>query len=139
LILIIPNIDLIQTDITVLKQDIQAPTATAEADPAEGQVLPSFLESSSGVNETPELGLVGSGDPTIPLAFTESFVETALANDERVYGQSLSTEARDALVASMIGNESLDNAITDNATTGTTTQNVSIKLVNSLTEFINFK
>lgn len=140
LLFVTPNLDYITADIASLKQDLPLVDKEQEEPNTESQSLPSFLESSSGVTETPELGLVGSGDPTTPLTYTEDFVTLALQNDELIYGEEISEEVKKEMMENLLGNAILDENISNNATNNSDkSQSSGIKVVKALADFINFK
>lgn len=133
---ILPNMDYITADIASLKQAPVVSNQSQEVPNPESQSLPSFLESSSGVLESTEVGLTGSADPTVPLTYTDTLVEYALQNDIDIYGIELDDEEKAELINKVLGNAELDSNITNNTINneeGTTS--VTITVLKTLGEF----
>lgn len=131
-----PNLNFLLADVSSLKQQPTISESTEEAPVTESNPLPSFLESSSGVLETTDIGLTGSTDPTVPLSYTSSLVDKGIQNDIDIYGIEISEEAKAELISQILGNSELDSNLTNNATDNDSDSvSVNIKVVKTLEEF----
>ena len=136
LVYTLPNLEYLLVDIGSLKENIIVSPSESSTELVSSDPLPSFLESSSGVLESTNMGLTGNADPTVPLTYTDELVEFALQNDIDIYGVSLTEEEKQEMVNRITGNAELDANITNNATSNTdNTVSVNIRVVSSLAEF----
>lgn len=141
LLFTIPNLNYFILDVRALKQDLPIEANTAQIENPETVTLPSFLQSSTGVNVAHESGLTGSGDPTTPLMYTTNLTNTALENDLDIYGINLTENAKKAILEQIKQNSALDSNISNNMTAHTTSGNTSVNIlvVQTLQEFCNYK
>lgn len=146
-IFVVPNTSLLFADVAVLKENIQAPMPEDSETISEARVLPSFLESSTGVYVSNDIGLVGKHDPTVPLAFPTSLKQAGLDNDLAYLDIELTEEEKKALIESSEQNGKLEDIIVGNTVTNGSSntanskpnegvEEVRIKVVPTLAEFI---
>ena len=138
LICVLPNLKVFQVNINSYKENLPVTPQATTNDDSKARSLPSFLESSTGVNDTTEL--LGSADPTVAVAKTKSLSEAGITNDEEIYGITLAEDVKKSLIESSSSsadkNAKLSDTVFNNSTDSSEkSTNVDIKILKSLAEF----
>lgn len=139
LLMFISCMKYITIDVASLKQNLPVNTQEDSETTSETSALPSFLESSTGVETSQDIGLTGSADPTVPLSYTEELTNMSLENDIKIYGVELTKEEKEAILAQASGNSNLDSTISNNMTDNShKATSTNIILTTSLADFCNY-
>lgn len=139
LVLAVPNVEYVLADVSSLKQNLPVSSPQEEQTHTNTDALPSFLESSTGVGTSQDIGLTGSGDPTVPLSYTNNLTSSSLENDLNIYGVNLTKEEKEAMLNQANANSGLDSTVSNNMTDNShKTSSVDIILTKSLADFCNY-
>lgn len=138
IIFVIPNTKYFSINVASYKQDLPLNNQTEELETVEAQSLPSFLESSTGVEQT--TNLLGASDPTVPLAMTASLSEQGIENDSEMYGIELDDDVKKKLLEKVSNsaskNSNLSETILNNeANSSSNSKTTDIVVLSSLAEF----